>query len=40
VDMLSQPFQEHSGDVPLALLVRLSCTLVGMAPLSNLFFLV
>jgi hypothetical protein len=38
VALLSQPFQEHLGEVPVAFLIRPSCTLVGMTRLSNPFF--
>ncbi len=38
VALLSQPFQEHLDEVPMAFLIRPSCTLVGMTHLSNPFF--
>jgi len=38
VVLLSQPFQEHLGEVPVAFLIRPTCTLVGMTCLSNPFF--
>ncbi len=38
VVLLSQPFQELLGEVPVAFLVRPCCTLVGMTHLSNPFF--
>ena len=38
VALLSQPFQEHLDEVPVAFLIRPSYTLVGMLGLSNPFF--
>jgi hypothetical protein len=38
VALLSQPFQEHLGEVHVAFLIRPICTLVGMPGLSNPFF--